>query len=249
MINKEYIYKILEPSSEDNRLSQICDLTIIFLVIINVIALIIETMPSMEVSSNEFFIFEAFSVSLFTIEYFLRVYTCTADKRYSSPVSGRIKFIFTPLLLLDLLAILPFYLLFLGTDLRFLRVVRLMRIFRLLRLTRYIKSISTISNAIKNKGPDIIIALVMILIMLVISASVMFYAEHEAQPEVFSSIPASMWWAVATLTTVGYGDVYPITVLGKIMASIIALLGIATIAVPTGIITSSFANLTDKEDD
>ena len=103
-----------------------------------------------------------------------------------------------------------------------------MRIFRLLRLTRYIKSISTISNAIKNKGPDIIIALVMILIMLVISAAVMFYAEHEAQPEVFSSIPASMWWAVATLTTVGYGDVYPITVLGKIMASIIALLGIAT---------------------
>ena len=77
----------------------------------------------------------------------------------------------------------------------------------------------------------------------------MFYAEHEAQPEVFSSIPASMWWAVATLTTVGNGDVYPITVLGKIMASIIALLGIATIAVPTGIITSSFANLTDKEDD
>ena len=108
---------------------------------------------------------------------------------------------------------------------------------------------STISNAIKNKGPDIVIALVMILIMLVISASLMYLAEHEVQPEAFSSIPASMWWAVATLTTVGYGDVYPITVLGKIMASMIALLGIAAIAVPTGIITSSLTSLSDKEDD
>jgi voltage-gated potassium channel len=249
MINKEYIYKILEPSTEGDRLSKIFDLTIISLVMINVTALIIETVPSMEVYSNEFFIFEAFSVSLFTVEYFLRIYTCTTDKRYSSPVSGRIKFIFTPILLLDLLAILPFYLIFLGVDLRFLRVLRLMRIFRLLRLTRYIKSMSTISHAIKNKGPDIVIALAMILIMLVISASLMYLAENEAQPEAFSSIPASMWWAVATLTTVGYGDVYPITVLGKIMASMIALLGIAAIAVPTGIITSSFTSLSDKEDD
>ena len=247
MVNKEYIYRILEPAQGDHKLSRIFDLTIIALVIINVLALIIETMPSMREYSNLFFIFEAFSVSLFTIEYFLRVYTCSVDKKYSAPLKGRIKFICTPLLLIDLLAILPFYILFLGVDLRFLRVIRVMRIFRLLRLARYVKSLTTISTAIKNTGPDIVISLAMILVMLVISASIIFYAEHEAQPEVFSSIPASMWWAVATLTTVGYGDIYPITAVGKIMASVIALLGIATIAVPTGIITSSFAKLTGEE--
>ena len=115
-------------------------------------------------------------------------------------------------------------------------------------MARYVQSLSVISGVLSGKIPDIVISIMMIMIMLIISSSIMFLAEHEAQPEVFSSIPATMWWAVATLTTVGYGDIYPITTVGKLLGSIIAILGIAAIAIPTGILASAFASIANRKD-
>jgi len=144
--------------------------------------------------------------------------------------------------LIDALAIIPFYLSFLGIDARILRALRIMRIFRLLKLAKYVASLELITKVIKERACDLIISLTMVIILILISASLMYFSERDMQPEAFSSIPAAMWWAVATLTTVGYGDIYPITILGKFLASCISILGIAAFAIPTGILSSAFSD-------
>jgi voltage-gated potassium channel len=146
----------------------------------------------------------------------------------------------TPLAVVDLFAILPFYLPFTGIDLRFLRIMRMMRIFRVAKLGRYSQSLQMLQRVIMIKKEQLICSLFILLLLVIVAASMLYYAENGVQPEVFSSIPASMWWAIATLTTVGYGDVYPVTGLGKLMASIIAVLGIGMFALPTGILGAGF---------
>ena len=141
---------------------------------------------------------------------------------------------------IDLLAILPFYLPLLSLDFRFLRIVRLVRVFRIAKLGRYSKAVQTLGRVFRAKAAQLAIATSFILMLLVIASSLMYYAEHDDQPEQFSSIPASMWWGVTTLTTVGYGDVIPVTGLGKVIASIMAILGIGMFALPTGILGAGF---------
>ena len=138
---------------------------------------------------------------------------------------------------------LPFYLPFLSVDLRVLRMFRLFRIMRIMRiakLARYSESLQMLLRVVKSRREHLISAVFILLILLVVAASLMYYAEHDAQPKVFSSIPAAMWWAAATLTTVGYGDAYPVTAIGKVMAAIIAMLGIGMFALPTGILGAAF---------
>lgn len=147
----------------------------------------------------------------------------------------------TPMALIDLLAIIPFYLPFFVPDLRFVRIIRLFRILRILKLGRYSKALQTFGNVLKRKKEDLAIALSTLLVLLVFAASLIYIVEHQAQPEVFSSIPAAMWWAVVTLTTVGYGDVYPVTIVGKLLGAGIAVLGIGLFALPVGILASGFA--------
>lgn len=142
--------------------------------------------------------------------------------------------------MIDLFAILPFYLPVFGIDLRFVRALRLMRLLRLLKLGRYSESIRTLGRVITYKKEQLISTLIALLIMLTVASSLMYYAEHEAQPEAFSSIPSAMWWGVATLTTVGYGDVYPVTALGRFLGTLVAMLGIGIFALPAGIIASGF---------
>jgi voltage-gated potassium channel len=168
------------------------------------------------------------------------LWSCTADARFGSRGGGRVRFAMRPMSIIDLLAFLPFYLPFLGVDLRSLRVLRLLRVLRIVKIGRYYSSLGLIACVVRSKMEELVLSSALMGLLLVVSSSVLYYCENAAQPESFSSIPATMWWAVSTLTTVGYGDMCPITPLGKFCASIIAILGVAMFALPTGILGAGF---------
>ena len=148
----------------------------------------------------------------------------------------------SPMALIDLLAILPFYLPFAGIDLRFIRIFRLFRIFRLLKISRYINAAEMIRNVIVNKKEELLISLFAISVILLVVSSFMYFVEGDIQPQAFGSIPKSLWWGVITMTTVGYGDVYPVTTVGKILGSIVAMLCVGIVALPTGLLASGFSD-------
>ena len=149
----------------------------------------------------------------------------------------------------DLLAILPFYLPVLGVDLRFVRALRLFRLFRMLKMARYSSSLQTLVSVLRSRKQQLVIALTFSLIMLLFASSVVYYVEHETQPHKFSSIPHAMWWGVCTLSTVGYGDIHPITPVGKAFGGIIAFIGIGLFALPAGILAGGFAEWAEKHGD
>jgi voltage-gated potassium channel len=236
----------MEKAETGDWASRVFDITIMSLIFANVFAVILETIPQLSNCYGEFFnTFELVSVIIFSIEYILRLWTCTAEEKYKRPILGRIRFIKSPMALVDFVAILPFYLPMV-IDLRFLRALRLFRLFRLFKMARYSQSLQTFGNVFKAKKEELVITICVGAILLVFASSVMYYAEHNAQPEAFSSIPSSMWWGIATLTTVGYGDVFPVTNLGKFFGAIIAFLGIGMFALPTGILASGFAEELEK---
>jgi voltage-gated potassium channel len=196
----------------------------------------------------EFFIIDPVSVIIFTVEYILRLWVCTLNPEYSHPIKGRRRFMVTPFAIIDLLAIVPFYLPFLiHVDLRFLRILRLFRILRILKLGRYSDAVTTFRSIIFWKKEELLVALSLLFIALVLVSSVMYYAEHEAQPELYSSIPAAMWWALVTLATVGYGDVYPVTFLGKMMSGVAIIIGVCIFALPTAIFAAGFIEEIEKD--
>jgi len=229
--------------------ARVFDLFIVGLILLNVAAMIVESVERIRSLVPAWFTaFEYFSVAVFSVEYVLRIWSCVEDPQYRRPVVGRLRFAATPLIIVDLLAVLPFYLPFVSVDLRVLRMFRLLRIMRIMRiakLARYSDSLQMVLRVLKTRKDQLLGAVFILSILLVVSASVMYYAEHQAQPQVFSSIPAAMWWAATTLTTVGYGDAYPITPLGKVMAAIIAVLGIGTFALPCGILGAGFVEELD----
>jgi voltage-gated potassium channel len=145
----------------------------------------------------------------------------------------------TPLALIDLLAVAP-ALVATRIDLRFLRIARFARVLRVLKLARYSQGMGLIWRVVARKKEELLVALGLFLVILVMTSALMYFAEHAAQPKAFSSIPAAMWWAVVTMTTLGYGDVYPVTVLGRILAGVTALLGIFAFALPTSILGAGF---------
>lgn len=219
------------------------------LIIINLLAVMLETVASLKAKYGPLFHwFEVVSVVIFTVEYFARVWT--ADVGTGKPVKARLKFIFSFLGLIDLLAILPFYLPFLITvDFRFLRILRLVRLFRVLKIARYSKAMRLIGTVLKRKKEEIVLTVFVTMLLLIVSSSLMYYVENGAQPEKFSNIFKSFWWAIATLTTVGYGDIYPVTAVGKILSGVIALLGIGLVAMPTGIISAGFMEVVNENNE
>jgi voltage-gated potassium channel len=238
---KARIYGILEPGDED---SKYFDPFIMGLIILNVAAVVLETVQSIYSAYAPFFhIFDVFSLAVFTVEYFLRVWSCTTNPKFKDPMRGRLRFLVTPLALIDLMAVLPFYLPFIFPDLRFMRAMRLFRLFRVLKLARYTESLQTFVDVLRLKKEELLLMFFAIMILLVVSSSFMYQAENAAQPEAFSSIPAAMWWGIVTLATVGYGDVYPITAWGKFIGSIVVILGIGLFALPTGVLASGFAEV------
>ncbi len=216
------------------------------LIILNVIMLILESYEEYRLDFGLFFqIIEVISVIIFTIEYLCRLWTANLQDKFDR---SRLKFALSPLGIIDLIAILPFYLpMLFPIDLRIVRILRLMRLVRIFKLGRFSKSLKTINEVLKETRDDLSITLFVIFILLVLSSTLMFYVEGEAQPDKFASIGHSFWWAIATLTTVGYGDVYPVTAAGKLLSAIIAIVGIGFIALPTGIISSAFVEKINKE--
>lgn len=238
---KHRVWEILDIAKPGDVPSKVFNIFILTLIFLNVVAVVVGTVKPIEDRYERFFHwFEVFSVIVFSIEYIARVWSCVSRPEYSGPVAGRLRFIVKPMSLIDLFAVLPFYLMFVHTDLRFLRALRLFRVFRVAKLGRYSSSIRLFGRVFKNKKEELVITAMMMILLIIMASSFMYFAEHEDQPDKFPDIPSTMWWSVVTLTTVGYGDVYPITALGKILASIISILGIGMFALPTGILAVSF---------
>ncbi|MBX3279690.1 MAG: ion transporter [Acidobacteria bacterium] len=238
---KMRVWEILDVAKPGDTLSKAFDIFILSLIFLNVVAVILGSVKEIEDRfAPGFYWFEVFSVVVFSIEYLGRVWSCVSRKEYSNPVTGRLSFISKPLSVIDLLAVLPFYLSFVGADLRFIRALRLFRIFRIAKLGRYSASVRLLGRVIKNKKEELVITVMVMVLLVVLASSFMYMAENEAQPDKFPDIPTAMWWSIVTLTTVGYGDVFPVTMLGKFFAGLIAILGIGMFALPTGIIGASF---------
>jgi len=227
--------RIIEEN--DTTSGKAFDLFIQFLIVVSLVSFSIETLPNL--GKNTKWILnttEVIIVGIFTLEYLLRLFV--ADKK--------LKFVFSFYALIDLIAILPFYVAR-GIDLRSIRVFRLFRLIRAFKIFRYSKAIQRFKNAFLEVKEELILFLVATGFLLFIAAVGIYYFENPAQPEQFKSIFHCLWWAVATLTTVGYGDIYPITSGGKIFTSFIVIIGLGIIAVPTGLLASALTK-TIKED-
>lgn len=235
-------YVLLHPELGHSKWDKLINGFIITLILLNVVAVMLETVPSIHDPYTDLFhYFDVVSVAIFTVEYILRVWSCVEDPRYRHGVFGRLRYMFSISALIDLLAILPFYLhAIIGMDLRILRIFRLARFLRLFRLTSYMKATRIVVNVFRARKNELILSLVLAVFLIVISSSLVYFAEHLEQPEVFSSIPKTIWWSVITLTTVGYGDMIPHTAMGKFLTGFLLLIGVAIFALPAGIITAGF---------
>ena len=192
-------------------------------------------------------LFEVISVIVFTIEYLLRVWSIPAVDDSVSPTKARLRYLISPMAVIDLLAILPFYLgLFVQLDLRFLRIIRLIRV---IKLGRYSQAMQMLLAVFQQEYRVLLAALFILLILMVVASSGIYLIEHDVQPDNFGSIPQAMWWAMATLTTVGYGDVTPVTSLGKFFGGTITVISMAMVALPAGILASSFSEQLRKRRD
>ncbi len=227
--------------------SRLVDFSIMALITFNVIAVILESVPVIYATYRDWFDrFEFVSVLAFSIEYFVRVWCAVENPHYRNPLWGRLRYMRTPMALVDLMAFLPSYLLWFGLfdiDTRFLRVLRLIRIFK---LTRYSDALDLLLTVIRRESSAFVSAIFIMMIIIIFAASGIYLVEHDAQPEAFGSIPKAIWWATVTLTTVGYGDVVPTTALGKAFGVLITIAGVGMAAMPAGILASGFSTELQK---
>jgi len=241
---RRIFYNILEQGNSSS-LARLINLLLMLLIMSNVMAVIIASDREIYLELQVFFDnFELFSIAIFTIEYLFRAWTCVEDPDYQSAVIGRLKYMVSPMALVDLIAVLPFYLgIIFNIDARFLRVLRLFRIFK---LSRHFSAMSVLLAVIKTELPTLISAIFIMLVLVVLASAGMFLVERDVQPDTFGTIPRAMWWATITLTTVGYGDVIPVTVGGKVLGIFITILGVGMAALPAGIIASGFSREVHK---
>ncbi len=243
MTLRKKAYNLLERDINSSLANRLFSGFIIVLIVANVFAVIVESyQPIGELYEQEFHYFNVFSVIVFTVEYFARIWVCVESSKIdaSNPIKARIKYFFSPVAFIDLIAIAPFYLaFFFSIDLRYLRMLRMLR---LLKLTHYFKGLNLFASVLYKELSTIGAALFTMVMLVILSASVMYSIENHAQPEVFDSIPSAMWWAVVTMTTVGYGDVTPITFLGKFISIFIMLLGVGFVALPAAMLAAKFGD-------
>ena len=240
---RQKVHALVFPSIYGGSLQNLFDYFIVSFVIMSVIAVILESVQSIYYIFNlQFIILNTVAVAVFTTEYCMRIYSCVEDPNFEKPILGRFKQAKTGSSIIDFLAILPFFLeMFLHHlfDLRFIRVFRLLR---LLKLTRYTNAISTLTTVVGREWPVLATSAFIMLLLVILTASLGYLFEHDAQPDKFENIPQSIYWAVITLGSVGYGDISPITPLGRIMTIILALLGIGIFAIPAALLSSAFTD-------
>ena len=245
---KRRVFEILSIDEGEDRASRAVDTALLLLILTNVAALVVVTDERIHsLSPGFFYFFELISFSIFAIEYALRLWSCTEDPKYAHPLTGRLRFAMQPLMIADAVAVVSYFILFLlpaGVDLGALRALRLVSRFAL--LARYSTGLQALSAAISDRRNELLGVVSVVAVLLVLASSLMYYIEQSAQPEEFSSIPETMWWSIITVTTVGYGDVAPITPGGRLLAGFIALLGIGIFALPAGILGSSFMDQVNR---
>lgn len=236
-MNRKHLFHILHRPLPGTRFARPVSFFLAAMIVINCLALSLETVAAIHAGHAEFFkTLEVVSTSIFAVEYALRVWTCVEEPKYAAPFTGRLRYIVSPLALLDLLAILAY---FAPLDLRFLRIFRLSRLFRVLHMEVFSRSMQAIFEAVGRRRHLLYVSVAIMATAVFCTAVLLYTVEHTAQPDKFSSIPATLWWAVVTLTTIGYGDIAPITPLGKVLTSVIAIFGIGIFALPTAILTAA----------
>ncbi|MCP5382644.1 MAG: ion transporter [Kordiimonadaceae bacterium] len=244
------IFEVIEIGGSGHRIGRFFDAFMIALILLNVCAVALQTVKTIDLEYNtQFVIFEILSLTVFIVEYCLRIWT-SVEYRPHPEMHGknkfRLQFMFSPLMVIDFIAIAPTIMFsFVGLDLRFLRVFRFLRLFKLMR---YSPALSSLASVFYEERRALIATLIIMLGLALFASSIMYYLEHAVQPQAFGNIPSAMWWAFATLTTIGYGDVVPITTMGKIFGAIIMVLGVGVYALPIGIIASGFASEIHRRD-
>jgi voltage-gated potassium channel len=238
------IYEALTNPRPNDVAGRIVSFVLLLLIAANVLANVLETDVELARRAQSFFFwFEVVSVAVFTVEFILRLWTCTADQRFSGVLKGRLRLVVRPMSLVDLAAIAPFYFeLFLPTtlDLRFLRALRLMRLLRLLRFGRLANAFAMLTRVILAKRAELGATLAVVGLAVLLAAGAIYTAEHGEPNTSFTSIPRAMWWSVVTITTVGYGDMTPTTPIGQVIGGLVAFSGICALALPVGILSTGF---------
>jgi voltage-gated potassium channel len=241
---KKHVHILLHPSQGNSKWDKIINIFLITLILANLAATIIETDPVIYHRYGKFFhAFDAISVTIFCVEYILRVWSVTHETKYKHWLWGRLKYMVSWEAMIDLAAILPFFLYsYTVIDLRSLRLLRLLRLLRIFRLTNYTKSTRIIANVFKSRFNELLLSFVLTVSLIIIAACLMYFAEHHAvhKGDEFSTIPKTLWWSVVTLTTTGYGDMIPVTTIGRLLTGLIMLISVGFFALPAGIITAGF---------
>lgn len=248
---RQWAYQLIEPRVTGSKAAKAVDLLLIALIFVNIVAIVLESVEAINnVFADLFQALETFSIVVFSVEYIVRIWTAPEDPAYRRRL-GRLRYSYSPMAIVDLLSILPFYLgllsNFVAIDLRIIRIVRILRVFRILKIGRYLKALVMLEAVLKERKEQIFLSVMFVVFLLVIVSTIMFYVENEAQPETFSSIPATMWWGISTLTTVGYGDMIPQTPIGRLLGGMIAILGIGLFALPAAILTSGITDYFRKK--
>lgn len=232
---------MLEADEHVSDAARLLRISLGVLIVLNVVALVVETIPGVHATAPRLFHgFEVASVGVFLVEYLLRLWSIPENARYGHPILGRLRWMLTPMAIVDLVSVLPALLVATNLDLRAMRLIRLLRILRIVKVGRYSLAAQTLTNVLRAKSADLLSLLFLLVMMLLVSSTVMFFFENEAQPETFSSIPATMWWGIVTLTTIGYGDMAPVTVAGRLLGAVIAIVGIGMFALPAGLLGAAF---------
>lgn len=244
------LYYIVDESDDHNKLSKFFNYFLMVLIILSVGEMALETDETIFNEYKYYFnVFDLFTVMVFSAEYIIRIVTAHLNPKNKGKTRWQsIKdYIFSFAGIVDLLSILPFYVNDIKFDSRVVKTLRLFRFLRVFKMARYNESMKDIVDVIRAKSSEIGVIMGLIMIIMIISSFIMFYAEHKDNSEQFPNVLSCLWWAIVTMTTIGYGDVYPITVWGKVVGSIMAILGIGLVAMPTGIISAGFLEKIDEK--
>lgn len=244
------IFEIIEKAEKGDILSVIFDYFIISLICINSLSVFIETFPISDRTEELLYKIELFSIIVFSLEYLLRVWTAEILYENISPFKAKIKYIFSFMALIDFFSIIPFYIPFvIKIDLRVLRMLRLIRLLRIVKVNRYTTALYKVLGVVRKKSSELISSIFILFILMLISSILIYYIESPVQPDVYKNALSGLWWSIAIFTSVWLGDIYPITTVGKILCALMAVMGVAIIAVPTGIISSGFVEGSSEDDD
>ena len=246
-MTRQRLHEILQPARPGDKVSQAFDVLLATLIVVCTVVTVAETFEPERQITLALYLIESVVAVLFLVEYLCRI--ITADFLYpeKSKVKSRLAYIFSPLGIVDLLAILPYLLGIMTLNLTALRLIRLLSMFSSSRLGNYSNGLTTIGRALRSRKEELVSALVLILTLMIVAALLMCFVERSTQPEAFGDGISAFWWALETLTTIGYGDVYPITFWGKLLATVIGFLGVGVVAVPSAIIAGGYIEESEKQ--